>query len=150
MSEKERCEGSPYEDMLEMPHVVSRVHPQMSLRDRAAQFAPFAALVGFGAQIEEEGRVTQARRELDEQARAELDVRVGYLLERVSEHPEVTVEFFEPDALKAGGAYVKRMGVVKRVRMDVRRLEFEDGTAVALDDVVAVEGAVFARIEDGE
>ena len=36
-----------YDDIIELPHHQSATHPQMSLHDRAAQFAPFAALTGY-------------------------------------------------------------------------------------------------------
>ena len=36
-----------YDDMLELPHHVSSVHPQMTMKERAAQFSPFAALTGY-------------------------------------------------------------------------------------------------------
>ncbi len=42
----------PYDDIIGLPHPVSRRHPQMSLQDRAAQFAPFAALKGFDEEID--------------------------------------------------------------------------------------------------
>ncbi len=42
-----------YKDMIDLPHHVSKKHPQMSMRDRAAQFAPFAALTGLDEEMEE-------------------------------------------------------------------------------------------------
>ena len=47
----------------------------MSRRDRAAQFAPFAALTGFDGVLDETGRRTEERVELDETRQAELDAR---------------------------------------------------------------------------
>ena len=46
-------EQNPYEDIISLPHPTSRKHPRMSLSERAAQFAPFAALTGFGDLIDE-------------------------------------------------------------------------------------------------
>ncbi len=42
-----------YEDMLHMPRPVSHKHKPMSLANRSAQFAPFAALTGYGEAVEE-------------------------------------------------------------------------------------------------
>ena len=44
-----------YDDIIDLPHHVSKRHPQMSMQSRAAQFAPFAALTGFEDEIEEAG-----------------------------------------------------------------------------------------------
>ena len=45
-----------YEDIINLPHHVSKKHPQMTMYQRAAQFAPFAALVGHDRAIEETAR----------------------------------------------------------------------------------------------
>ena len=60
-----------YDDIIRLPHHVSQNHPQMPLRDRAAQFAPFAALTGYEAAVGETARLTAERRELDAQEAAE-------------------------------------------------------------------------------
>ena len=46
-------ETHKYDDIIDMPHHVSRRHPQMSRRQRAAQFMPFAALTGYNQVIEQ-------------------------------------------------------------------------------------------------
>ena len=45
-----------YDDIIDLPHHVSSAHPPMPLRDRAAQFAPFAALTGHRAALAETER----------------------------------------------------------------------------------------------
>jgi hypothetical protein len=42
---------SNYEDIIHLPHHVSKRHPQMSMWNRAAQFAPFAAMSGYDEAI---------------------------------------------------------------------------------------------------
>ena len=54
---------TPYDDIIYLPHHVSRNHPQKPLRDRAAQFAPFAALTGYEAAVGETARLIAERRE---------------------------------------------------------------------------------------
>ena len=87
---------------INLPHHVSRNHPQMPLRDRAAQFAPFAALTGYEAAVGETARLTAERRELSPQEAEELDRRLAALIARLPDRPEVTVEYFVPDDRKAG------------------------------------------------
>ena len=93
---------NPYADIIDLPHHVSRNHPQMSMHDRAAQFAPFAALTGYETEVGETARLTAVKRELDEQEAEELNRQLAAIISHLSEHPEVTVEYFVPDDRKAG------------------------------------------------
>ena len=72
----------PYADIINLPHHVSTVHPQMSMAQRAAQFSPFAALVGYEDVVEETARQTDSKRELDETEKAELDRRLSVIASR--------------------------------------------------------------------
>ena len=134
-----------YDDIIHLPHHVSQNHPQMSLRDRAAQFAPFAALMGYEAAIGETARLTAERRELDAQEAEELNRRLTAFIARLPERPEVTVEYFVPDDRKAGGAYVTVTGRVRHVSVPEKTLVMEDGMVIALDDVVSIDGNIFGE-----
>ena len=127
-----------YDDIIHLPHHVSQNHPQMPLRDRAAQFAPFAALTGYEAAVGETARQTTERRELDAQEAAELNRRLSDLAARLKDRPEVTIEYFVPDERKAGGAYVTVTGVVRHISIAERVLVMEDETAIPLEDIDSV------------
>lgn len=129
---------TPYDDIIYLPHHVSRNHPQMPLRDRATQFAPFAALTGYEAALGETARLSVERRELDAQEAEELNRRLVALIARLSEHPEVTIEYFVPDERKSGGAYVSVTGVVRHISVSERLLVMEDGTEIPMEDVDSV------------
>ena len=88
---------SRYDDIINLPHHVSANHPRMSMPDRAAQFAPFAALVGYDDAVAETARLTESRPELDEQEQRELNARLCELADHVQEHPEVRIRYFVPD-----------------------------------------------------
>ena len=133
----------PYEDILHLPHHVSRERPHMSMLDRAAQFSPFAALVGYEDVIDETARLTTPERELDEAEKAELDRRVGILAAHLGEKPVVTVEYFVPDTLKSGGAYRTRTGALVRISPVRRILTLADGTSIRFKDVVGIESDLF-------
>ena len=128
---------------INLPHHVSQNHPQMSLRDRAAQFAPFAALTGYEAAVGETARLTAERRELDPQEAAELNRRLAELAARLPERPEVTIEYFVPDERKSGGAYVTETGVVRHVSVPEKTLVMEDGKGIPIDDVISMTGEIF-------
>ena len=99
-----------YDDIINLPHPVSAKHPRMPMMDRAAQFSPFAALVGHGAAIEETARLTNRRVELTEEEKALLDDKLRLLLETGREG---AITYFLPDGRKDGGAYVTAVGIEK-------------------------------------
>jgi len=45
--------NNDYDDIINLPHYEPKLHPRMSMRNRAAQFAPFAALTGYDAAIKD-------------------------------------------------------------------------------------------------
>lgn len=92
-----------YREIIDLPHHVSKTRPQMPMSDRAAQFAPFAALTGYDAAIKETGRLTDERIELDEEALTALDMKYQLLMDALDDKPEVTITYFQPDERKAGG-----------------------------------------------
>ena len=104
-----------YMDMVSLPHPISRTHTPMPRQDRAAQFAPFAALVGHDAAVEEAARLTARRVELDEGELAVLDRRFAWIAAHQRERPTVTVTYFEPDIAKDGGAYRTVSGTVDKI-----------------------------------
>ena len=103
--------SNKYDEILSLPHHVSKTRPQMPMSDRAAQFAPFAALTGYDSAIKETGRLTDERIELDEEALTALDMKYQLLMDALNEAPKVTITYFQPDERKAGGKYASQVGV---------------------------------------
>lgn len=131
-----------YDDMINMPHHVSKKHPQMPLADRAAQFSPFAALTGYEAAIAETARVTEERVELSDTSREALDMKLQLLRERLSEKPVVEIMYFVPDERKQGGSYVAVTGIVKKIDEYEHRIVMENGVRVEMGDLVGIEGVL--------
>ena len=127
-----------YDDIIDLPHHVSEKRPHMSVADRAAQFAPFAALTGYGDAIDEAARPTDKKVEQGESSLEELDEKLASLAARISERPRISVTCFRPDDRKEGGAYVMFSGALKKIEQTTRRLVFEDGTSVCADDISAI------------
>lgn len=136
-----------YNEIMWLPHHVSKTRPQMPMSDRAAQFAPFAALTGYDAAIKETGRLTDERIELDVEALSALDMKYQLLMEALDEAPEVTITYFQPDERKAGGKYVSAVGVVKKIDDFERRITMQDGAKIPMDDVLSIEGELFSVLE---
>ncbi|MBS6458214.1 MAG: hypothetical protein KH544_09640 [Firmicutes bacterium] len=124
-----------YDEIMGLPHHVSTTRPQMPMSDRAAQFAPFAALTGYDSAIKETGRLTDERIELDEEALTALNRKYQLLMDTLDDAPEVTIIYFQPDERKAGGQYVSATGTVKKVDTFGRRILLQDGTRIPLDSV---------------
>ena len=136
-----------YDEIMGLPHHVSKTRPQMPMSDRAAQFAPFAALTGYDAAIKETGRLTDERIELDVEALSALDMKYQLLMEALDEAPEVTITYFQPDERKAGGKYVSAVGAVKKIDDFERRITMRDGTRIPMDDVLSIDGEMFSSLE---
>ena len=129
----------PYDDIIGLPHPVSRRHRPMSLLDRAAQFAPFAALTGFDAIINEQARYTDSFTGLCEDDLDKLDEKLALLTERLPECPEVTLVYFVKDRYKPGGSFEQKTGVIRLIDTVSRQFVFYDKSVIALDDVVSIE-----------
>lgn len=126
-----------YRDILNLPHTPSRTRRQMPVCERAAQFAPFAALSGFDTQIGEEARLTNRRPVLSDEEAAEMNEVLCVLVES-TRRLRVRLTVFVPDASKSGGALLKSEGVVRRVDFAARQLIFADKTVISLDDIFSL------------
>ncbi len=124
-----------YDDIIDLPHPVSRRHPPMSMEARAAQFSPYAALTGFGAVITEAARLTDRRIDLTQAEKDEISRKLAEL--REGEAIELT--WFVPDRSKEGGRYATETVVLRRVIPSEARLTLADGRSVDLDLLLDVE-----------
>ncbi|MDE7234692.1 MAG: hypothetical protein K2N29_06490 [Ruminiclostridium sp.] len=127
-----------YDDIIDLPHHVSKKHPQMSLHDRAAQFSPFAALTGYEDAVGEAARLTDRRQALDEEQAAHLEQQLSLLTETVGDRPEIMVTYFLPDARKSGGKYVTVQGTLRRIDETEKTLIFTDGRRIAIRDILEI------------
>lgn len=130
-----------YRDIIFMPRPVSQGHRPMSQLNRAAQFAPFAALTGYEDAVREEGRRTESRLELDEDRQNRLNGIIMRLSE-CDDRPFLQVTYFCPDKNKSGGEYVTLSGNFRRIEEESLELIFVDGRRVPVLDIFDIEGEV--------
>ncbi|MCI7321918.1 MAG: hypothetical protein MR508_01220 [Lachnospiraceae bacterium] len=128
-----------YEDILYLPHHQSPKREHMSLRDRAAQFAPFSALNGYEDAIKETGRLTDEEILLDETAVDRINEQLQYLAAHMDEGIRVSVTYFRPDDRKSGGAYLTDIGVVKKFDHTGHVLVMESGVTIAMGQIRELE-----------
>ncbi len=129
----------PYDDIIGLPHHVSATRAQMSLENRAAQFAPFAALTGYNDAIRETARLTDEKLELDDEAIAELEMKIAELAEMGEPRPEVSILHFRPDTKKSGGAYITTVGRFKRFDEYERCVVLTDGIRIGIADILKID-----------
>lgn len=130
---------NPYKDIIDLPHHRSATRPQMAREDRAAQFAPFAALNGYEAAIRETGRLTDTAAELMESSVEAIDEALRAVRQRLGDQPEVTVTYFRPDDRKAGGTYLTVTGRVRKLMEHERMLLLHDGRVIHFDQIYELE-----------
>ena len=132
-----------YGNIIHLPHHVSTTRPRMSAIDRAAQFSAFAALTGYDSAIKETSRMTNEKVTLDEYVKDALSDRLQIIADRIKEHPEIAITYFQPDAKKNGGTYVTAVSSAKKIDKYNRVVVMTDCTAIPIDEIISIDGPIF-------
>lgn len=135
-----------YDDIINLPHHVSKKHPQMQLHDRAAQFSPFAALTGHKAAINETARLTDEKQILSEDVIAKLNEQLNLIKENIGTNQTVTITYFVPDDKKSGGAYISHTGVVKKIDEYNHTVILTDKTVIPIEQISEMQSDIFSEI----
>ena len=133
---------SKYEDIINMPHHVSKKHPHMSILDRAAQFAPYAALTGHKDLIDETARLTDRKIDLNEEEKKILNYKLKIILDQIDLKPMVKITYFMKDNRKDGGCYLSITGIVKRIDDFKKVIILDDNSKISIDDVLDIESSI--------
>ena len=139
-----------YNDIINLPHHVSKRHPQLSKASYAAQFSPFAALTGYDGIVAEAARTTDERAPLSETEMDILNAKLQIIGDHIREQPEVEFTYFQKDKKKSGGAYMQKIACVKRIDDVERIIYFTDGTNLHMDDITDMRGEIFEILESAE
>lgn len=134
-----------YDDIIHLSRPILATRKPMAMIDRAAQFSSFAALVGYEEALEETERQTEQRAELDDNERYMLDMKQRYLLEHLSETPEVAVTYFLPDERKSGGSYITITGNLKKICPNAAVMILADGTRISLADIIGLDSSLLSN-----
>lgn len=128
-----------YDDIIHLPRHISKKHPPMATTDRAAQFAPFAALTSHDAAVKETARLTDERVELDEYMKDSLSHKLQVIEERLEDYPEIEITYFQPDEKKDGGRYVSVIARVNKIDRYKRVVIMVDGTVIPIDEIITID-----------
>lgn len=140
------AEKFPYDDIINLPHHELTTRQRMPRINRAASFAPFAALTGYDDAVRETARLTSERIELDEGTKEILNNKLRIALDKAGEQPEISITYFLPDKKKSGGAYVTVKAVIKRIDEYERLVIFTDKSSIPIDDIYEMEGDIYNNL----
>ncbi|MCR5166376.1 MAG: hypothetical protein K6C13_04045 [Oscillospiraceae bacterium] len=128
-----------YDDIKHLTRPQYDDFPPMPMSDRAAQFSPFAALVGYDDAVAETARLTDSETELTETQIYELNKQIAYIIDHIDERPLIRLTYFVPDKKKAGGAYTTCSGNIRRLDDVNHEFIFTDKTVIDMDRVIKIE-----------
>lgn len=134
-----------YDDIINLKRPVSK-HPKMSLYQRSAQFAPFAALTGYEGQVKETARLTDRRIELDEEMKLILDLKIQVIKEMLSDNPEVEITYFIPDTKKDGGKYETIINNVKKIDSYNEHIIMQNNLKIEIKEIININSNIFKNI----
>ena len=133
-----------YDDIINLKRPVSK-HPKMSLYQRSAQFAPFAALTGYEGQVKETARLTDRRIELDEEMKLILDLKIQVIKEMLSDNPEVEITYFIPDTKKDGGKYETIINNVKKIDSYNEHIIMQNNLKIEIKEIININSNIFKK-----
>ena len=128
-----------YSDIINLPHPISKNHKQMSNSDRAAQFAPFAALTGYEQVILEVARTTTRRIELGADQKEKINQSLIRLKEEKDREHHIKITYFVPDKKKSGGKYLTVNGTFLKFDSEQKYLYLADKTKIRIVDIFDIE-----------
>ena len=134
-----------YDDIINLKRPISK-HPKMSLYQRSAQFAPFAALTGYEGQVKETARLTDRRIELDEEMKLILDLKIQVIKDMLSDNPEVEITYFIPDTKKDGGKYETIINNVKKIDSYNEHIIMQNNLKIEIKEIININSNIFKNI----
>ncbi len=134
-----------YNDIINLKRPVSK-HPKMSLYQRSAQFAPFAALAGYEGQVKETARLTDKKIELDEEVKVMLDMKIQVIQEMLSNNPELEITYFISDSKKEGGRYDTIIDSIKKIDNYKQQFIMKNGLIIDIKEIININSDIFKNI----
>lgn len=128
-----------YSDIINLPHHVSKVHPRMTMSERAAQFSPFAALTGHHEAVKETARIVDQKLDLDESQKLIINRKLNSIKEHIKEYPEISITYFKQDNKKIGGAYITINNKVRKVDDYKKLIVLENGINILFEDIYSID-----------
>ncbi len=136
-----------YDDIINLNRPISK-HPHLSISSRAAQFSPFAALVGYDEQVKEVARLTDKKIEIDDSLKEIINNKLNYINNHIKENIEISITYFVKDTKKDGGKYLTKNGIVKRIDKVNNYIKFYDNDIIYMKDVLSIKSDLFSLFDE--
>ena len=130
-----------YSDIINLSRPVSK-RPRMTLEQRSAQFAPFAALTGYEGQVKETARLTNKKIEINEELKEILNKKIQLIQGKIKEQPQIEITYFIPDSKKDGGKYETVTNSVKKIDTYKGEIILIDGTTIDIDEIIDINSVM--------
>ena len=127
-----------YDDIINLDHPISKNHRPMSIYDRSAQFAPFAALTGYDESIEEASRIVDNKITLGIDKTNEINEKLTFLASQLINKPQISITYFKKDRLKRGGKYISITGIINKIDTTNRKILINKIEKIDLDDIIDI------------
>ena len=131
-------ESHEYDDIINLPHHQSKIHKPMSREERAAQFAPFAALTGHDAALKETERLTEEKKNIDENYKSILNEKLLDIQRKIKSEPLVSITYYIPDIKKDGGKYITITDYVKKISPYEKVIVLKNKTKIKFQDIIEI------------
>ena len=134
-----------YDDIINLNRPISK-HKHMTIEERSAQFAPFAALVGYDNALKETARLTENKIELNDEQQDMLNFKLRYLYDNINNKNEVTITHFVKDNKKVGGKYINTTGIIKQIDPVQENIKLNNNVIIYMNDIINITGDIFNDI----
>lgn len=134
-----------YDDIINLNRPMSK-HKHMTIEERSAQFAPFAALVGYDNAVKETARLTENKIELNDEQQDMLNFKLRYLYDNINNKNEVTITHFVKDNKKVGGKYINTTGIIKQIDPVQENIKLNNNVIIYMIDIINITGDIFNDI----
>jgi hypothetical protein len=128
-----------YDDIINLPHHVSKIHKKMSISDRAAQFAPFAALKGHDDAINETSRFVNEKLILDESNKLIINEKLQYLKQNIKQKPLIHLTYFKEDDKKIGGESLSVKAKIIKIDEYEKVIILENNIKILFENIIEIE-----------
>lgn len=132
-----------YQDIINKKYKKSLKYKPMLQENRAAQFMPFAAVVGYDGAVKERARITEAKIELSEERKEKLNQRLAIINDCLGQNILVKITYFVKDVSKDGGEYLIANGIVKKIDIFNRIVIMQDKTEIPISEIIEIDSNIF-------
>ena len=134
-----------YDDIINLNRPISK-YKHMTIEERSAQFAPFAALVGYDNAVKETARLTENKIEMNDEQQDMLNFKLRYLYDNINNKNEVIITHFIKDNKKVGGKYINTIGIIKQIDPVQENIKLSNNVIIYMNDIINITGDIFNDI----